>query len=560
MMRSVMRPVIRRACVAALLAVALAPTVAMRPPAARLDTYPRNPNIDALHYAFRLELSDTTDAIRGELALSLRFLAPGERTVRLDLVNASARHGDKGMRVASVTVDGAPVRFTHADDVLLVTLAAPSTAQQRALVVVRYEGTPANGLRIGSNRHGDRTFFSDNWPDRARHWLPTIDHPSDKASSEFIVSAPSHYQVVSNGLQVEVTDLPGSRRRTHWRNTVPIAPWLYVLGVARFAMERVDTFEGKAIESWVYPQDREAGFAAFATPTRQALAFYSDYVGPFAYERLANIQASSVAGGMEAASAILYNESAVAGGVRWRNVIIHEVAHQWFGNAVTEADWDDVWLSEGFATYFTLLFIEHAYGRDEFVQGLEASRRTVRSFAAANPGYTIIHRNLARMEDVTSSHTYQKGSWVLHMLRGVVGDDAFRRGIRAYYQRYFNANATTADFRRAMEEAAGRDLGWFFTQWLYRPGDLKLAGRWHYDAAARQLRLTLEQVQGDGSLFTMPLEVAVSQPGQPRPTIHRVELTGRSQQFTIAMPTEPAEVRLDPNLWVLMEATLHKGR
>ena len=534
---------------------------ALAAPSSLLDPYPKNPDIDALNYAFRLELSDTSDAIDGELTLDVRFLSAKVRSLRLDLINAGTAHAGRGMRVSAVSMDGTTVPFTHAKDELLIPLASAPAAQQRVRVVVRYSGTPATGLIIGRNKHGERTFFSDNWPNRTRHWLPTIDHPYDKATSEFIVTAPSHYQVVSNGLPVESTDVPGGRRRTHWRNSVPIAPWLFVLGVARFAMQRVETFEGKPIETWVYPQDRDAGFADFATPTKDALAFYGDYVGPFAYERLANIQASSVAGGMEAASAILYHESSVTGtkSVRWRNVVIHEVAHQWFGNAVTEYDWDDVWLSEGFATYFTLLYIEHAYGRDEFVRGLEASRRTVMTFAAANPGYTIIHKNLSRMEDVTSSHTYQKGSWILHMLRGVVGEQAFRAGIRTYYQRHFNATATTADFRRAMEEASGRDLGWFFEQWLYRPGNLKVAGRWTYDVASRQVRLSLDQVQADGSLFLMPLDVAVHARGHAVPTIHRVQLNAKTNAFVIEVDSEPADVQLDPSLWVLMEATIERG-
>jgi len=540
----------------------LALLMVFAPPSTPLDTYPKNPAIDALNYAFRLELSDTTDAIVGELTLDLRFLAAGVRAVRLDLINAGPAHDGKGMQVSGVALNGAAVPFTHANDELLIPLPTPPTAQQRAQVVVRYSGRPATGLLIGRNKHGDRTFFSDNWPNRARHWLPTIDHPYDKATSEFIVTAPSHYQVVSNGLQIEVTDAPGALRRTHWRNSVPIAPWLFVLGVARFAMQRVDTFEGKPIETWVYPQDRDAGFADFATPTKSALAFYSDYVGPYAYERLANIQSSSVGGGMEAASAIFYHESAVTGtrSIRWRNVVIHEIAHQWFGNAVTESDWDDVWLSEGFATYFTLLYIEHAYGRDEFLRGLEDSRQTVMAFAARNPAYTIIHQNLSRMEDVTSSHTYQKGSWILHMLRGVVGSEAFQRGIRTYYQRHFNANATTADFRRAMEEASGRELGWFFDQWLYRPGTLEIAGRWSYDARARQVRIALDQVQTDGSQFRMPIEVAVHYRGQAVPAIHRLELNAKANAFTIDAPSEPDDVRLDPNRWVLMKSTLQRGR
>ena len=539
---------------------ALAVAGALLSPTTLTDTYPKNPNIDALNYAFTIELSDTTDLIVGELALDVRFVGAGVRAVRLDLISASAAQGGKGMRVSGVTMNGTAIPFTHANDVLLVPLATAPVVNQRARLVVRYRGTPATGLKIGNNKYGDRTFFSDNWPDKARHWLPTIDHPYDKATSEFIVTAPSHYQIVSNGLQVEISDVPGGRRRTHWKNSVPIAPWLYVLGAARFAVQRVGTFDGKAIETWVYAQDRDAGFADFATPTKEVLAYYTDYVGPFAYERLANIQSNSVSGGMEAASAILYSESSVTGtgSVRWRNVVIHEIAHQWFGNAVTEADWDDVWLSEGFATYFTLLYIEHAYGRDEFVRGLQSSRSTVMSFAAKNPAYTIIHQNLSRMEDVTSSHTYQKGSWTLHMLRGVIGSEAFQRGIRAYYTRHFNGNATTADFRRAMEEASGQELGWFFEQWLYKPGTLKVAGSWSYDAAARQVRLTLDQVQTDGRLFTMPIEIGVYSKGQPTPVMERVRVTAKSNTFTINAPTAPDSVRLDPNVWVLMDATFGK--
>ncbi|MCU0622537.1 MAG: M1 family metallopeptidase, partial [Gemmatimonadaceae bacterium] len=425
-----------------------------------------------------------------------------------------------------------------------------------------YRGIPAGGLTIGPNRYGDRTFFSDNWPDKGRHWLPLIDHVSDKATSEFVVTAPSHYQVVSNGRRLEMTDLPGGLRLTHWVQGVPIAPWLYVLGVARFAMQQVDTFEGKPIETWVYPQDREAGFADFAAPTRDALAFYSDYVGPFAYERLANIQSNSVSGGMEAASAILYNEASVTGtqSVRWRNVVIHEIAHQWFGNAVTEATWDDVWLSEGFATYFTLLFIEHAYGRDEFLRGLAESRQRVLDFHRTSPRYTVIHDNLRRMEDVTTSQTYQKGSWVLHMLRGVVGPERFRAGIRAYYRAYLNGHATTADFRRAMETASGMPLGWFFDQWLVRPGSLEIAGTWRYDARARQVRLRLRQVQTDGSRFRMSMDVAVRVAGQAVPVRRRIELRELTQDFVLDVPGVVEGVVLDPDHWVLMQGEVVRGR
>ena len=341
-----------------------------------------------------------------------------------------------------------------------MTLATPSRAGERGSFTVRYHGIPATGLLIGKNKHGDRTFFSDDWPDKARHWLPTLDHPYDKATCEFRVTAPAHYQVISNGLRVEETDLPGERRLTHWRQSVPIATWLYVLGVSPFAVQRVGEHEGRPVETWVFPQDRDSGFFDFAEPTLAVLDFFSRKVGPYSYEKLANVQANGVRGGMESATAIFYGDDSVTGkrSPRWREVVIHEIAHQWFGNAVTEADWDDVWLSEGFATYFTSLFIEHAYGREAFLASLKASRDAVRAFEAKRPGYRIVHDNLSDMTQVTTRQTYDKGGFTLHMLRGLMGDEAFWRGIREYYARHRDGNATTDDFRRAMEEASGREL------------------------------------------------------------------------------------------------------
>jgi aminopeptidase N len=520
------------------------------------DDYPKNPNIDVLNYVFRLTLSDDTDGIRGEATVDARFRTDGITEITLDLINASPQRDGRGMTVVGVVSETDPVDFQHQNDRLRITLQAPSAAGQRTRFTITYRGVPATGLIIGNNKYGDRTFFSDNWPNKARHWLPTVDHPYDKATCEFIVTAPDHYQVISNGLKLEETDMPDAMRLTHWRQSVPIASWLYVLGVARFAVQYVGEYQGRSIQTWVYPQDREAGFHDFAVPTKQVLEFYGDMIGPFAYEKLANVQSNSVRGGMEAATAIFYGDASVTGrrDRRWRNVIVHEVAHQWFGNSVTEYDWDDVWLSEGFATYFTLLFIEHAYGRDEFVEGLNSSRRRVFAFYERDPGYRIVHDNLTDMSLVTSSQTYQKGGWALHMLRGLMGDDAFWKGIREYYRLYRDGNATTADFRRAMEEASGRDLSQFFEQWLYQGGFLKLAGGWRYDVRAARLEVELTQVQNDGTAFQMPIQLGIYHEEPTRPRLEVLEVNGVNNQFTIPLEREPVDVVLDPYTWVLMEA------
>ncbi|MSO36003.1 MAG: M1 family peptidase [Acidobacteria bacterium] len=520
----------------------------------RADTYPKNLRVDVINYRFALDLQDQNDRISGTADVDLRFVAEGETSLRFDLVNRDNVTG-RGMTVSAVSADGASLVFAHRDNALTITLPRRFEPGQRLRLQIAYSGEPVSGLKIANNRHGDRTFFSDNWPDKARHWLPTVDHPYDKATSEMIVTAPAHYQVVSNGLLVEETDLPGGRRRTHWRQAVPIAPWLYVLGVARFAVQHVDTFQGKAIQTWVYAQDRDAGFYDFAVPTRDVLEFYSEKVGPFSYEKLANVQSNSVSGGMEAASAIFYSEGSVTGdrSVRWRNVVIHEIAHQWFGNAVTESDWDDVWLSEGFATYFTLLYIEHAHGRDEFLSGLEASRKRVIEFDQQRPDYRVVHDNLNDMSQVTTGQIYQKGAWILHMLRGMIGDEAFWSGIRSYYRAHQDGHATTADFRGEMERASGRDLRLFFDQWLTRGGLVRLDGDWSYRADTGTLAVRLTQ-RDRARTFAMPLQVGVYTAGSTTPTVTTVPLSEASHEFQIAVGQRPDRVVLDPNHFVLMES------
>lgn len=524
------------------------------------DNYPKNPNIDAINYTFRINVSDNTDEIRCEETIDIRYLAEGITTLRLDLIKATEKLGNKGMVVSKVVSEGKNLDYTHENDALIIELPTPATLHQRSSYTVTYKGVPATGLKIANNKYGDRTFFSDNWPDKGRNWLATIDHPYDKATCEFIVTAPAHYQVVSNGLKIEETNLANGERLTHWKQSVPIATWLYVLGVAKFAVQYVDEFDGKSIETWVYPQDRDAGFYDFAIPTKNALEFYSDRIGPFSYEKLANIQSNSVSGGMEAASAILYSENSVVGNrnERWRNVVIHEIAHQWFGNAVTEYDWDDVWLSEGFATYFTLLFIEHEYGRDAFMEGLSKSKKTVDEFYAKNPDYRIVHDNLSDMSKVTSRQTYQKGSWILHMLRGVVGTEVFWKGIQSYYKKYKDVNATTDDFRKEMENASGLDLEPFFQQWLYKPGTLKYKGTWRFNTTKKEVTIVLDQVQTDGSFFKMPLEVGVYGPKKKQQLIKKLQIDKKSNTITFSVDFRPERLVLDPNFLVLMQADFEK--
>ena len=514
------------------------------------DPYPKNPNIDILNYKFEIHLNDTSDIIYGSAEIALN-IKDSEDRVRLDLI--SQGKDGKGMEVKKVTFNGSEVSYSHDNDVLLIETGAFEYSS-RDIINVVYSGMPITGLIIGPNMHGDRTFFSDNWPNKARNWLPLVDHPYDKSTAEFVVIAPNHYQVISNGLLVEETNLNKELKKTHWKQSVPISCWLYALGVAEFAVDYVDYFEGKSIQTWVYKQDRDNGFYDFKIPTKHTMEFFSDYIGPFAYEKLANVQSNSVKGGMESATAIFYSDVSVTGdrSVRWRNVVIHEVAHQWFGNCVTEYDWDEVWLSEGFATYFTLMFREHAYGRDDFVNGLNDAKRLVYNHYKTDKESSIVHNNLKDMKDVlTYSLQYQKGAWVLHMLRNYIGEDNFRKGIRNYYKKYYNSTTTTNQFKTEMEVVSGMNLDTFFDQWLYKGGNMVLDGNWKFDEKKGRIEVNLNQVQNDGYLFEMPVELGISYNDKNLEKIQTVKLEKEKGRFYIASDSKPISIKIDPNTKLL---------
>ena len=518
---------------------------------AAADNYPRQMGVDALHYVFRVTLGENGDEIAGEATADIRFLSAGVRTVSLDLANVA---GGKGMAVAGVTSKGAVVRFTHQNDVLVLSVPGTVAAGERRQFTVRYRGTPASGLVASKNLHGDRGVFSANWPNLARQWLPIIDHPYDKATSEFLVTAPVKYQVVANGVLAEERELGDGRRLTHWRQHQPIASWLNAVGVAEFSVKHFATVRGIPLQTWVPYQEREAGIATFESASRQALEFMSDFVGPYPYNKLANIWAwvPGFGGGTEHAGAIFYSCCKTSTGVVW-----HEIVHQWFGDAVTEKDWNDVWLSEGFTTYFTHLVREHYEGRDAFIAGLKADRPRIFAAESKFPSATVIHADLADMKSVLQPGAvfYQKGSWVLHMLRGQIGFDSFGAGIREYYRLYRDKNAATDDFRRVMEEASGQDLREFFGQWLQRTPSPVVEGAWQYNAGTKKVEVTLTQTQG-GDAYRLPLEFGLTIAGQTR--LEKVEFSMKQQRFEMAVEAEPSAVVLDPNTWVLMESRFGK--
>ncbi len=520
------------------------------------DHYPIDRRKDIKHYQFNLTVNDNSNEIDITSFVTIYFKAADVKQIRLDLTNKDLN--GKGMMVDSIVSIGKNISYTHNNNALLINLDHQALSGSEITFKIKYHGEPADGLHIGPAKYGDRSFFSDNWPNKARNWLAVIDHPYDKATCEFIVKSPLHYKVISNGLLMEESNIDDTTKLTHWKESVPIAAWLYTIGIADFAVQFVDQFEGKSIESWVYAKDRLPGFYDFAVPTKDVLTFFSSYIGPFAYEKIANIESPVVSGGMEAASAIGYSDKLITGNrsLRTRNVIIHELAHQWFGNGVTEFNWDDAWLSEGFATCFTMLFIEHQYGKKEFKNEWEKAKQSFKKYYAKDSTFAIVANRTAEEGPVTNIVTYQKGACILLMLRDMIGEVAFKQGVQSYYKTYINGSATSRDFQLEMEKASGRNLAAFFNQWLYRGGLIRLKADWKYSPYKKEVILTVNQIQNKEELYSFPLEIALNFSGSISQMTKRVTINKESERFVFSVAKQPLAIELDPRSVLLSNIEL----
>lgn len=514
-----------------------------------------NPYIDVQHYRFEVYLNDSNNIIKGNATITIKFIQ-SVNNVQLDLVNK--RSNGKGMSVTNVTKNGSALHFNQ--DAQHFIINDKATAGAENIYTIFYEGIPADGLIISKNMFGNRSFFSDHWPNRAHNWLPCNDHVADKASVEFIVTAPEHYQVVSNGIQIEETNLPDHLKLTHWKEDVPLAPKIMAIGVSDFAVNYVSsisTNEGAEcipVYSWVYPQNKDSGFVHYAI-AKNIVPWFIQHVGAYAYKKLANVQSKTIFGGMENANTIFYFEKSVSD-KEIEGLMAHEIAHQWFGNSASETDWQHLWLSEGFATYMAHLYHETKYGIDSFNKRMRTDRDTVISFSRKRNTPIVDTSASNNLMKLLNANSYQKGSWVLHMLRRKIGDSLFWKGIRTYYAKYAGSNAGTNDLCAVFEDVSHQNLENFCKQWLYTAGQPKLNIQWKYDESKKYLSIKIEQLQNN--LFEFPLQIGIFASNKMR--IEMIEVKDKIATKEISINNRPEKIIVDPNINLLFEGEVREDK
>jgi aminopeptidase N len=507
------------------------------------DYLERLKTIDVKHYNLSLQVNDSTDKIDATMEVLVRFRKKVEQ-FELDLVKLDTIT-NKGMSVAAISQNSISTSFNHEGTKLNIT-AQHIFPGVDYTYTIKYSGVPKTGLIISENIHGDRTFFADNWPNRAHHWFPCVDHPSDKATIEYTVTAPNHYQVIANGYEVEETNINNDLKQTYYKTEVPLPTKVMVIGIAKFAVQNIGETHNVPVSTWVYPQTKKEGFHDFET-AKSVLNFFIEKIGSYPFLKLANVQSKTQYGGMENAGAIFYFEKSVTGQRKHENLIAHEIAHQWFGNATTEKDWPHIWLSEGFATYLTNLYILEKDGEAAFMQRLQNDRKRVLAFFNQNKN-PVVNTYVRNYMNLLNPNSYQKGAWVLHMIRNQIGDELFWKTLQTYSDTFKYKNAATNDFKKVLEEVTKLDFSTFFDQWLYKAGHPVLKSTWieHNN----ELRLLITQEQQQLFEFTLDVKILYNDGNSETQT---VQINTQANPLILKTKGKVKSIQLDPNTNLLFK-------
>jgi aminopeptidase N len=510
--------------------------------------YPRDRVVDIKHVRLEVTLDLDNKRISGRVSHTFTPLNDGLTSLDLDAVE---------LEIGSVTSsDGTVLAHSQSDGRLNVKLASPKNSGEEETITIEFAGSPRRGMYfIGPDEHYPwkrLEVWTQGQDEDSRHWFPCYDYPNEMATTELHVSVREPFTVISNG-ELRGIDAagPDGLRTFHWHQDVPHVTYLTSI-VAGEYVEIRDEWDGIPIYSYV-PVDREADGRAMVKNTAEMMKLFSERTGiryPYAKYSQAVVQ-DFIFGGMENVSAttvtdlVLFDERA-----RLEQdsdyLLAHEIAHQWFGDLLTCRDWSHGWLNEGFATFFELHFTEHNKGRDEF---LYAIQNEIDSYLSEASSYRrpIVTNVYSAPLDLFDRHLYEKGGVVLNMLRVILGETLFWKMIRRYALSRRGSNVVTQDLQRAIEDSTGRNLDWFFDQWIFGAGHPEMEGSYSWDETSKSAKLSLKQTQsGDkvAETFRLPLRLNFRlDDGQTHSTT--IEMTDREQAFYVPLAVKPKWFNLD---------------
>jgi len=517
--------------------------------------WPPDPPFELVEVRADVTLSLKERRISGAVENVFRALRSA-RKLRLDAV---------GMRILSVEVEGARASHTYDGEVLEVFFEESVEAGSTVTVRVRYEVVePRKGVWFVPVEGGEaRQAWTQSQPEDTRYWLPTYDYPNRKARVELTIRARKGLVVVANGSLLE-RRVEGDYECWRFRLDSRIPTYLIAFAVGDFYVER-EEHNGVVLE-YVVPRGREGDVGRSFSKTKEMIDFFEEYLGvKYPYPKYTQVCVEEfVAGGMENASVTILTDSTLHDekahmDFRSEPLVSHELAHQWFGDLVTCRDWSHLWLNEGFATLMAALWKKRELGEEEFAYELVSMMDSYLGEYKGRYARPIVSRVYEVPGELFDAHSYPKGALVLWTLANILGEDVFRRGLKLYLERYSEKNADTEDLRKVFEEVSGRQLDWFFEQYVYNAGHPALKVKYKWLPEEKAVEVEVEQTQSKDSLeeYKVPLEVLVL--GEDYEIRKEYVVERRRHVFRVSVPSKPKAVCIDPEFKSFKALTLDVG-
>ena len=526
----------------------------------------RSRDFDQRHVRLELQFDWDKQHIDGRAVLTLVPLGP-IKSVGLDAAE---------MKISSVSYlddqsQAAPLKFVHRGDRLEVELGRELATDQELRLGIDYQvEVPKHGAHfvLPDEREPNqaRMVWTQSEPEFARYWFPCHDHPSDRLTSEILATVPEGYLVLSNGAMKERK--PAGDGKVTWHFVQEPEHVSYLMSVVAGEFEACEqNWDGLPITSYVPKGRLEQAERSFGKTARM-VEYFSGLLGyRYPWTKYSQICVDEYGwGGMEHTSATtlnldtLHDERAELDSTS-EGLVAHELVHQWFGDLITCKDWGDIWLNESFATFFTTVWFEHEHGADEALWRREEEAESYKKEDRDRYRRPLVTSRYETPLHMFDRHSYPKGARVLHMLRFVLGEEAFWRTIRHYTKKHAFQSIETAQFRIAIEEATGQGLDWFFEQWIHHGGHPQYEVSYTWDSDQKQVALTVKQTQTVDDLtplFRMPIEVAlVTSKGEE---IRKITVAKADETFRFDLEERPLRVVLDPNDWILKDITFHKDK
>ncbi len=511
--------------------------------------YARDREIDVKHVKLELDPDFAKRSLAGKATLTFTPIATPLAQLRLDAVD---------LRVSAVESSAALKDWTIGASQILLTFVEAISAGVETTVTLAYTAEPQDGwfFRTAAMGYpeGDDHFFTQGEPERHRHWFPGYDYPNERFTSEVICRVPKGMTVLSNGRLVEEGQV-GDQTLFHWKQEQEHVN--YLISVVGGHFKKLEAKHGDLPLGFLTTPSQFAEAPNSFTDTAAIIAFFEKETGvPYPWAKYYSVcVADFIAGGMENTSVTTLTDrtlfSKETETLRSSHQLdAHEAAHQWFGDLVTCKDWSQIWLNEGFATYYTHLYDGEKFGADEMRYQLWLDARDILSNLDERP---IVWRGYRDPMEQFDYRAYPKGGWVLHMLRSQLGPERFRECIRAYLEEHRNQNVVTQDLLDVIETRSGRDWDEFFDQWVHHGGEPALKVSYSWDANRMQARLAIEQTQKISDavlLFDFPLPVRFIDEKGGRHDF-TVRIHEKSEDFHFTLPAKPTIVRLDPETTVL---------